>query len=82
MLEPERRTRLYKQLSARGWRKQEPGSADLAAELPRLGLQIGSALAERGLSSKDIAKMTGFSKPTPDNPFIPPSRRLSAVRQT
>ena len=80
MMESEHRTRLYKQLSARGWRKQEPGSSELAAEIPNLGLQIGSALVERGLDAQEIAEMTGFSEPTLDNPFIPPSRHLSAVR--
>lgn len=67
-----KRTSLYKQMSSRGWRKDEPGSSELAAEVPQLARQIGTALQERGLTAEDIAHLTGFKEPTTDNPFIPP----------
>jgi Zn-dependent peptidase ImmA (M78 family)/transcriptional regulator with XRE-family HTH domain len=80
VLSLERRTAFYKQLSARGWRKQEPGSAELPPETPQLARTIGLALRERGLSPDDIATLTGFSAASSENPFIPPSpHRLYAV---
>ena len=79
VLTPERRTALYKQLSKRTWRKQEPGSEDIAPELPRLGHEIGNALMQRGLTADEIATFTGFSRPLAENPFIPPSRHLRRV---
>lgn len=75
----ERRTSLYKQLSARSWRKKEPGSDELAPETPRLAQQIGAALAERGLSATEIAHFTGYAEPTPDNPFLMAERGLRTV---
>lgn len=79
LLSPERRTSLYKQLSARGWRKQEPGSADLPPETARLTREIGKALSERGLTLEEIATFTGYSRVAPDNPFLPPTRRFYTV---
>lgn len=79
MLSAEKRTGLYKQLSARGWRKAEPGSSELACETPQLAGRIGAALMARGFTSAEIAAMTGFSEPTPDNPFIPAERRFHVV---
>lgn len=67
-----RRTALYKQLSARGWRRQEPASDELAPEVPHLAVTIGAALAERGLDDADIARLAGFSGASADNPFVPP----------
>jgi Zn-dependent peptidase ImmA (M78 family)/transcriptional regulator with XRE-family HTH domain len=74
-LPPARRIALYKQLSAKGWRKQEPGSAELSPERPQLASQIGMALSRRGLSTQDIATLTGFKEVSSDNPFLPPSPR-------
>jgi Zn-dependent peptidase ImmA (M78 family)/transcriptional regulator with XRE-family HTH domain len=79
MLTPERRTVLYKQLSARSWRKHEPASEELAPEQPRLTVQIGQALVDRGLKPLDIARLTGFSQPSADNPFLLPQRRLRRI---
>jgi len=74
-----RRTSLYKQLSARQWRKQEPASTELAPEVPELAQRIGAALAQRGLSATEIARFTGFAEVTPDNPFLVMPRGLHAV---
>lgn len=79
LLASQRRTALYKQMSAHGWRRQEPGSDELLPELPQLAGSIGLALAERGLTPVDISTLTGFSEASDDNPFLLPSRRLRAV---
>lgn len=71
VITPDRRTSLYKQLSARTWRKQEPGSDDLAPEIPGLAAQIGVALADKGLTPREIAQFTGFNEVSDDNPFLP-----------
>jgi Zn-dependent peptidase ImmA (M78 family)/DNA-binding XRE family transcriptional regulator len=73
------RTRLYKQFGARGWRTREPVSDELPPELPRLAHEIGEALAARGLSPVEIARIAGFSKPSDQNPFQPKERRLRAL---
>lgn len=80
------RTRLYKQLSARGWRKKEPISELLPHETPALPTSIGTALRERGLSPEEIDRIAGYSGPNPNNPFQPsthdtppPGRHLKAV---
>lgn len=73
------RTRLYKQFGARGWRTREPVSDELPPELPRLAQEIGEALAARGLSTVEIARITGFSSPSDHNPFQPRPRRLHAL---
>lgn len=77
---PSDRTRLYKQIGARGWRRAEPLSGELPPEHPNLPGQIGSALQKQGLSPLEIAHIAGFAEPTPDNPFQPPpERRLRSV---
>jgi len=79
LLSTQRRTAFYKQLSARGWRKQEPASAELAPEAAQLAHQIGQALVDRGLAPDDIAILTGFSANADDNPFGTQPSRLRAV---
>jgi Zn-dependent peptidase ImmA (M78 family) len=80
MMPTKRRTALYKQLSARGWIRQEPASEELAPETPRLAGEIGEALLSRGLGQTDIAQLAGFSAATESNPFAPPAeRRLRVV---
>jgi Zn-dependent peptidase ImmA (M78 family)/DNA-binding XRE family transcriptional regulator len=76
---PERRTAYYKQLSARGWRKQEPGSDELPPESPQLTVQIGKALTGQGLTESEIAFLTGHSVRATDNPFMPTAHHLHAV---
>jgi Zn-dependent peptidase ImmA (M78 family)/transcriptional regulator with XRE-family HTH domain len=78
VLSAEQRTAFYKQLSHRGWRKREPASEDIAAEVPHLTSQITEALIGRGLGATEIADLTGFSQDAEDNPFKP-SPRLRVV---
>ncbi|GAA2144974.1 helix-turn-helix domain-containing protein [Glycomyces algeriensis] len=77
------RTNFYKNLSARGWRTQEPISDELPPEHPRLPQAIGNAMRQRGLSSKEISTMVGFSEDG-SHPFIPTvsveTRSLRVVR--
>jgi Zn-dependent peptidase ImmA (M78 family)/DNA-binding XRE family transcriptional regulator len=79
LMPSQRRTVLYKQMSARGWRKREPGSDELPPDLPQLAKKIGLALTERGLTPNEISTLTGFSEASDDNPFLLPSRRLRVV---
>lgn len=64
------RSSLYKQVGARGWRKQEPGSKELIVETPKLATEIGRALAARGLNPIDIASLAGFAPDSKENPFV------------
>lgn len=73
------RIALYKQLSARGWRRREPVSDELTPERPTLATKIGEALAQRGFNQFEIARFTGFREPSIDNPFLPPVQGLRAV---
>lgn len=73
------RTRLYKQFGARGWRTREPVSDELPSEVPRLAQEIGEALAARGLSAGEMARIAGFSAPSDQNPFQHKDRRLRAL---
>lgn len=75
VLPAKKRTSLYKQISSRGWRKNEPGSQLLPPETPRLAPQIGHALIERGLTYEELAYLTGYIDPE-QNPFNPPRRHL------
>ncbi len=79
LLTPQRRITWYKQLSARGWRKQEPGSDELRPEHPKIAQRIGMTLTKRGFSSADIASLAGYATDATDNPFIPRPRRLTAI---
>lgn len=74
----EAQTRFYKTLSARGWRNDEPGSDRLPAETPQLAASIGERLLAAGLSSHDIALLTGTQTPAEASPFLV-GRRLQAV---
>jgi Zn-dependent peptidase ImmA (M78 family) len=80
LLPPTKRTNLYKQFSARGWRTREPGSDVLAPETPTLPATIGSTLADRGLAPADIDAICGFAPGATNNPFRPPLRGLSVVQ--
>ncbi|ASR33863.1 XRE family transcriptional regulator [Prauserella marina] len=73
------RTNLYKSFSAKGWRIKEPLSEELAPEVPQLVSAIGQALAGKGYSASDVARLAGFSAETANHPFSPPSHRLRAV---
>jgi Zn-dependent peptidase ImmA (M78 family) len=73
------RTNLYKSLSARGWRTSEPLSEQLPVEIPSLTYSIGAALASKGYSDSDIARLAGFDKSVKDHPFQPLHRKLQLV---
>ena len=72
------RTGLYKALSARGWRTNEPVSDQLPPERPRLVERLGQVLVDRGLSPEEVAVIAGASPGCQDLFFLP-KRRLSAV---
>lgn len=73
------RTRLYKQLGARGWRTREPGGDELPPEIPQLAQDIGEALAAQGLSPSEIAHIAGYAAPSDGNPYQPRERRLRVL---
>jgi Zn-dependent peptidase ImmA (M78 family) len=77
------RTNLYKSLSARGWRIQEPGSEEIPPEYPQLPNAIGNAMQQRGLTMDEISAIAGFA-PDMMHPFRPTprpeSRGLRVVR--
>jgi Zn-dependent peptidase ImmA (M78 family) len=71
MIDADQRTRLYKSLSARGWRTQEPVSDELSIERPELPSKIGEILASKGLSHQEISELTGFARPDSMNHYLP-----------
>lgn len=77
-LSKDKRTALYKQLSRRGWRRREPGSADLPPETPALASSIGETLSESGLSDDEIRSLVGVDG-SRQSPFLP-SRAHSGLR--
>ncbi len=72
------RTRLFKMLSARGFRTTEPGSDRLPAEEPRLPQHLRAALAAKGLTPSEIAHLTGYRSDS-DNRLLPSASHLRAV---
>ncbi len=79
LIAPGARTGFYKQIGARGWRTREPISDQLPPETPKLAADIGAALASRGLSDVEIARVAGYSQVSDENPFQPPRRRLRSI---
>ncbi len=73
------RTRLYKRLSARGWRKSEPLSDVLPPETPALTAEIGEMLRSKGLTDDEIGRIAGYAGKSDENPFQPQDRRLRAL---
>jgi Zn-dependent peptidase ImmA (M78 family) len=78
MIDPAQRTRLYKSLSAKGWRTREPLSDELFREAPELPRKIGESLAAGGLSLQEISELAGFASADSRNPYLP-GRRLRAL---
>jgi Zn-dependent peptidase ImmA (M78 family)/DNA-binding XRE family transcriptional regulator len=84
LITPDQFTRLYKQISARGWRKAEPGHVPL--ERPAL---LSEALAihrqEHGYGEQDLSRLAGFELERladllPEHFQLPDTRpRLSVV---
>ena len=77
-LSAHQRTGLYKALSSRGWRTNEPISEELAPERPRLVERLGQTLLERGLNPREVAAIAGAA-PGRDYPFFLPRPGLSTV---
>ncbi|MBM7367457.1 Zn-dependent peptidase ImmA (M78 family) [Gordonia hydrophobica] len=72
------RTRLFKMLSAKGYRIDEPGSDRIPPEVPRLREHLRLALESRGHGDKDIAAIVGYASAR-DNTLLPAPKRLRAV---
>lgn len=72
------RTTLYKQMTHRGWRKNEPDSARLPPETPRLAGSVGRSLADAGLTDEEIHVLVGVAD-NKTSPFIPPPEGLHPV---
>jgi Zn-dependent peptidase ImmA (M78 family)/transcriptional regulator with XRE-family HTH domain len=77
VLSADKRTSLYKQLSARQWRTREPGSDEIPEEHPALMEQVGAHLANQGLSPDEVAQISGYADATSN--WLIPTRRLRAV---
>lgn len=73
------RTRMYKLFSTRGWRTREPVSEELPPEHPTLVSVIPDALADRGLSAKEIAGIAGFATAEDNHLFRAQQRSLRAL---
>lgn len=68
------RTSMYKMLSARGYRINEPGSGELVPEVPQLARHIADSLLAKGLHEDEIAKAAGFANEAANQVFVPSSR--------
>ena len=75
VLSAQERSSLYKQLSARRWRTNEPASDEVPVEVPRLASHIADTLLAKGLTMTEIAQVTGFWSPKDNNAFVPSRRR-------
>lgn len=79
LLTPEQKRRLFMQISSRGWRKQEPGSAELVEEVPQLARSIGASLMAQGMTRGELAQATGFQPDADDLRFLIADAGLRAV---
>lgn len=73
-----RRTSLFKQLSARGWRVREPASDEIAPEKAELLDHINDHLRKTGLNETEVAQLAGYRSPSKNRP-VPQGRSLHAV---
>jgi Zn-dependent peptidase ImmA (M78 family)/transcriptional regulator with XRE-family HTH domain len=72
-------TRLFKLLSAKGFRIVEPGSDQLVPEQPQLLDHLRESLENRGLDAEEIARVAGF-RGAADNTLMPtPTHHLRVV---
>lgn len=55
------RSSTYKMFSARGWRVDEPGSASLPPEEPRLLATVAQDLAATGHEAEEVARIAGYA---------------------
>lgn len=80
IISQEKRTALYRSLSSRGWRLKEPGSDELAQEVPMLTADITHAMLNRGLNRQEIATLAGWRDPERNTLFDVQERALRAVQ--
>ncbi|MEB3072068.1 helix-turn-helix domain-containing protein [[Mycobacterium] vasticus] len=74
------RTKFYRTMNARGWRRHEPGTDVIADEQPELAQTIGQTLMIRGgLSRDEVARLTGCRSAGNESPFLPPETHLRVV---
>jgi Zn-dependent peptidase ImmA (M78 family)/DNA-binding XRE family transcriptional regulator len=73
------RSRLYKTLSANGWRTREPASDELAAEHAALPASVAETVLGRGLSPDELAHIAGYASDVDNTLFRPARPRLRAV---
>ena len=73
------RTTFYKRFSAAGWRTTEPISDELPAEHPELARNIGDAMAAKGLTAGEIARLAGFAETEENHPFRASGLHLRSV---
>lgn len=73
------RTSMYKMLSARGYRISEPGSIELALEVPQLARHIADSLSSKGLRDEEVAALAGFADVAANRVFVS-SRKDRALR--
>lgn len=74
-----KRVQMYKIFGSRGWRTREPISDELPPEQPALAGAIAQALADRGLSAREIASIAGFASSQNNHVFVVPNRGLRAL---
>ncbi|MGW7329971.1 helix-turn-helix domain-containing protein [Streptomyces sp. NPDC054840] len=79
VITPDKRTNLYKALSNKGWRTQEPLSDELSPEIPALARSIGEAMSAKGLTPDEIASIAGFADSSRNTIFVAQERRLRAI---
>jgi len=74
------RTKFYRMLNARGWKRTEPGSDQIATETPQLAQTIGKTLLERGGMNRDeVARLSGRRDSANESVFLPPDNRLRVL---
>jgi Zn-dependent peptidase ImmA (M78 family)/plasmid maintenance system antidote protein VapI len=74
------RTKFYRMLNARGWKRTEPGSDQITPETPQLAQTIGRTLLERGGMNRDeVARLTGRLDSAKESIFLPPDTRLRVL---
>ncbi len=84
-LAPAKRTSLYKALSKRGWRTEEPLSDELPPEQPTLVHRLVDALSDAGLTRSETRHVIGITEsadsppPFAEHAFAPAARRLTVV---
>lgn len=78
------KTSLFKQISARGWRINEPANEEVPVEKPRLAQHIADTLVAGGLNEEELACVVGYASAANNVDFRPRyahrGRHLGIVR--